>query len=721
MSTSTSRLSIRRRIGACVAVGGVAVTLAIAPTLANAVPSSSLSSIDLATAGVPEVRAGLDAGSFTSVDLVEGYLERIAALSINGPHLNSVRIINPDVYEQAAALDAERAAGKVRGPLHGVPVLIKDNIDAVGMPTTAGSLALADSFPATDSPLVTQLKDAGAIILGKTNLSEFANFLTQGMPSGYSSLGGQVLNPYDASQTPSGSSSGSGSAGATGLATLTVGTETSGSILSPARANSLVGVKPTVGLVSRTGIIPISASQDTAGPMVKTVYDAAALLTAMSAVDPEDAATAENPLADTDFTAGLSDTSLQGARLGYITSSSNNSDVLYQASLAALREQGATLVEVSVGNTNAPSILTQEFKRDMNAYLDRLPDDAPIQSFDEIRAFNAATPQAVKFGQFYFDAGAAVDLNDPAQQEQYVANRDRGIQETRSAIDSVLEANDLDAIVSNSNTTGVGARAGYPTVAVPNGYTPGTLRPGAVAFLGTAWSEPQLLSLAYDYEQATRLWQSPEVTNPSLFRCAATSAEDEWTDSACLTIPGMTVDPEPEPEPTVEPTSTPTVEPTPAPTETAGPGVPPAAADPAALVEGNRTLNITSVTAGSVTATVTGATPGAPATFYVYSTPQLLGTVVLPADLSATLALPAGLSGQHTLVALAADGSVLGWNTFSVPGAAPASVTGPDGLAATGATLSWALPTAAVVLLVAGVAAVAVVRRRRHEEVDAAS
>lgn len=609
--------------------------LAIAPTLANAAPSSSLASIDLATAGVPEVRAGLDAGSFSSVDLVRGYLERISALSIDGPHLNSVRVINPDVYAQAAALDAERAAGTLRGPLHGVPVLIKDNIDAVGMPTTAGSLALAESYPATDSPLVTQLKDAGAIILGKTNLSEFANYLTQGMPSGYSSLGGQVLNPYDASQTPSGSSSGSGSAGATGLATLTIGTETSGSILSPARANSLVGVKPTVGLVSRTGIIPISASQDTAGPMVKTVYDAAALLTAMSGVDPDDSATAANPLDGADFTAGLSDRSLQGARLGYITSTANTSDVLYQASLAALREQGATLIEVTVGNTTAPGILTQEFKRDMNAYLDRLPEDAPIQSFDEIRAFNAATPEAIKFGQFYFDAGAAVDLSDPAQQAEYTANRDQGIAETRAAIDTVLEANDLDAIVSNSNTTGVGARAGYPTVAVPNGYTPGNLRPGAIAFLGTAWSEPELLSLAYDYEQATRLWQSPEVTNPSLFRCAETSARDEWTDSACVTVPGLPAEPEPEPtqEPTVSPTASP--EPSPSTSASADPGQPPVSVDPSAS---------------------------------------------------------------------------------AVPAAEPAGASGPAGLAATGGMLSWALPTAAVGLLVAGATAVTVVRTRRNRQ-----
>jgi len=521
-----TRRGARVLAAACLA----ATAVVAAPAMATAVPTYSVGSLDLATAGVPEVRTGLENGTFTSVDLVRAYLDRIQKLSIGGPHLNAVRSINPSVYDDAAKLDAERKKGKVRGPLHGVPVLIKDNIDAVGMPTTAGSIALADSYPASDSPLVAELKAAGAIILGKTNLSEFANFITSGMPSGYSSLGGQVLNPYDASQTPSGSSSGSGVAAATGLATLTIGTETSGSILSPAQANSVVGVKPTVGLVSRAGVIPISASQDTAGPMVKTVYDAAALLTAMSSVDPEDAATATNPLADTDFVASLSDKALDGARLGYVA----NTNPLYTAALDVLRAQGATLVPVTVGNTSAPSILVQEFKRDMNAYLDRLPEDAPIQSFDEIRQYNIDHPQGQKFGQVYFDQGAAVDLSDPAQNAAYVAARDQGIAETRAAIDSVLQSNDLDAIVSASATTGVGARAGYPSVSVPAGYAVPTLRPSSIAFLGTAWTEPELLALAYDYEQASHLRQTPEATNPSLFRCATVS--DAWA-SGCTTIP----------------------------------------------------------------------------------------------------------------------------------------------------------------------------------------
>ncbi|WP_221927818.1 amidase family protein [Isoptericola variabilis] len=495
-----------------------------------AAPKPKPVALDLATAGVPEVRAGLTSGAFTSVDLVGAYLERIQAISIDGPHLNAVRAINPAVYQEARALDKERKAGTVRGPLHGVPVLLKDNIDVKGMPTTAGSIALGNSYPADDAPIVKELREAGAVILGKVNLSEFANFITSGMPSGYSSLGGQVLNPYDASQTPSGSSSGSGVAAATGMAPLTIGTETSGSILSPAQASSVVGVKPTVGLVSRTGIIPISASQDTAGPMVKTVYDAAALLSAIAGVDPEDAATTDNPLAGTDFTGVLTEDALDGARIGYVA----NNNPLYQDALAALEAQGATLVPVTVANTSAPSILVQEFKRDMNAYLDRLPDAAPMQTFDDIRQYNIDHPEGQKFGQLYFDLGAQVDLEDPEQLAAYEANRDRGIAETRAAIDSVLEKNDLDAIVSSSGTTGVGARAGYPSVSVPMGYAANNLRPSSIVFLGTAWAEPELLALAYDYEQATQLRRTPEEINPSLFRCV--TVQDAWA-AGCTTIP----------------------------------------------------------------------------------------------------------------------------------------------------------------------------------------
>jgi amidase len=482
--------------------------------------------LSLTAAGVPEVTAGLQSGDFTSVDLVAAYLDRIQAISVGGPHLNAVRSINPTVYLQAAELDRERSAGVIRGPLHGVPILIKDNIDVAGLPTTAGSIALARSFPVADAPIIARLSAAGAIILGKANLTEFANFITADMPSGYSSLAGQVLNPYDVSQTPSGSSSGSGVAAATGLATLTIGTETSGSILSPAEANSIVGVKPTVGAVSRTGIVPISASQDTAGPMTQTVYDAAALLTVIIGVDSEDAATADNPLVGVDLVAGLSKDSLRGARLGYVESE----DPLFQAAIAVLEKQGAMLIKVTVGDTKAEGILDLEFKRDMNAYLARLPEDAPMKSFDEIRRFNIDHPEGRKFGQLHFDHGSEIDLTDREQLAAYETLRDQGIAETRSAIDSVLREHDLVAIVSQSKTVEVGARAGYPSVSVPIGYAEGNLRPISITFLGTAWSEPVLLPLAYAYEQASKMRRSPEEINPSLFR--GFTLDDQWSASA---------------------------------------------------------------------------------------------------------------------------------------------------------------------------------------------
>jgi amidase len=484
---------------------------------------------DFATAGVPEIVTGLESGEFTSADVVAACLGRIRAISVGGPHLNAVRCVNPRVYAEAAALDRERSRGRVRGPLHGVPVLLKDNIDAVGMPTTAGSIALAASFPAADAVLVARLRDAGAIILGKTNLTEFANYIAQDMPSGYSSLAGQVLNPYDASQTPSGSSSGSAVAAACGLAPLTVGTETCGSILSPARANSVVGVKPTVGAVSRTGIVPIAPSQDTAGPITRTVYDAAALLTAIIGRDPEDPATADNPLVGVDLVAGLSADALRGTRLGYVP----DEDELYRTALSVLHHCGAELVEVTVVDTAAETILNLEFKRALNAYLARLPEDAPVRSFDGIYRYNLDHPQGRKYGQAAFEISAGVELADPDQLAAYEKLRDQGITETRTAIDAVLSEHDLAAVVSRSETIAVGARAGYPSVTVPIGYAEEDGRPASITFLGTRWSEPTLLPLAYAYEQASRLRRPPEDINPSLFR--GSTLDDPWT--APLAIP----------------------------------------------------------------------------------------------------------------------------------------------------------------------------------------
>src|SRR3954451_15801346 len=322
--------------------------------------------LDLERLSVSDAQTKMAAGQLTAVQLTRAYINRIAAVNSRGVGLNAVRMLNPRALQDAAQLDLERATGHVRGPLHGIPVLVKDNLDVAGLPTTAGNVALQNSIPDKDSAVVAKLRAAGAVILGKTNLTEFANFMTNGMPGGYSSLGGQVLNPYDIDASPSGSSAGSGAAAAAGLAAVTIGTETSGSIVSPAAAQGDVGLRPTLGLVSRTGIVPISASQDTAGPITKTVADAAAELQAIAGKDPEDPATNGAPATVPDYLSGLKPDALAGKRIGII----NNTNAQYLAAIAAIQALGATTVTVTSPSSNAPfDILTPEFKRDLNAYL----------------------------------------------------------------------------------------------------------------------------------------------------------------------------------------------------------------------------------------------------------------------------------------------------------------------------------------------------------------
>ncbi|WP_196807175.1 amidase family protein [Candidatus Solirubrobacter pratensis] len=475
----------------------------------------------LETATVADLQARMAAGSLSAVQLAKAYLKRIALTNREGPSLNAVRSLNPKALQEAAALDAERAAGHVRGPLHGIPVIVKDNLDAAGLPTTAGSVALEDSIPDRDSPVVARLRAAGAVLLGKANLSEFANFLTNGMPSGYSSLGGQVLNPTDADTTPSGSSSGSGAIAASGLAAITIGTETSGSITSPAAAQGIVGLRPTIGLVSRTGIVPISATQDTAGPMTRTVADAAAELAAIAGKDPEDPETAGQPPVP-DYLAALSADALRGRRIGVISSS----NAQYQAAVQAIQSLGATTVTVSTPSSSAPDILTPEFKRDLNAYLGRLPASAPMKSLADIIAYNDAHAQeALKYGETQLLASQATDLTDPAQLATYTANRAASRGNARTAIDNVLAQNDVEAIMTPAATlTAIGARAGYPQLVVPAGYSATTRNPVGIAFNGTAYSEAKLLAFGYAYEQATKLRRPPSETNPSLWRCVPGNA-----------------------------------------------------------------------------------------------------------------------------------------------------------------------------------------------------
>jgi amidase len=520
----------RRWAIAVAAVAAVAATSAAATSVARPVQAAGPQSVDLETATVATLDQLLTSHKITSVTLTTAYLNRISSMNSRAPSLNAVRAINPDAIREAAAADGVLASGKPHGPLEGIPVIVKDNIDVKGMPTTAGSVALANSFPASDAPLVASLRRAGAVILAKANLTEFANFLTNNMPSGYSSLGGQVLNPYDVSQTPSGSSSGSAVSAAVGFAPLTVGTETSGSILSPSAANSDVGIKPTVGLIPRTGIVPIAASQDTAGPITKTVADAAAELTGLDGTDPLDPATQDNPLVGHDFTTDLRATALQGARIGVVAnqvpSATSPNRALWDAATAALAAQGATLVPVTLDQSSSipggSTVLTYEFKRDLNTYLSRLPADAPMKSLADIIAYNNAHAQvALKFGQTQALASQAIDLSpDSADTAKYLADRAQDLADSRDRIDAVMQANDVTALLfANAGSAGIGAKAGYPSITIPAGYQSTTRRPFNIAFMGEAWSEPTLIGYAYAYEQATNLHQPPSRINPTLFQC----------------------------------------------------------------------------------------------------------------------------------------------------------------------------------------------------------
>ena len=463
-------------------------------------------------------------GRMTSEGLVAAYLERIAAHDKQGARLNTILEINPDALFIARALDHERATAGPRSPLHGIPVLLKDNIDTGDqMHTTAGSLALAGSYAPRDAFVAAQLRKAGAVILGKANMTEFANFMADNMPSGYSSRGGQVLNPYlPETMTPSGSSSGSAAAVAANLTAVAVGTETSGSILSPASHCSVVGIKPTVGLISRTGIIPIAFSQDTAGPMARTVADAALLLGAMTGQDPRDPATlASVGRALTDYTPFLDPNGLKGARIGVPRKGvyweiEEGEQELFDAAIAVLKSLGAEVVdpaEMPWAETGywKSTVMEHEFKVAMNSYLASLGPGAPVKTLQEIIAFNNAHAEAaLRYGQKVLEASEATSgtLTEPA----YIQDRARDIRlSTVEGIDAVLNEHRLDALFFLAEGgCWVAARAGYPSVSVPAGYTPAG-RPMGVMFTGRAWSEPMLIKFAYAYEQATRRRRPPTL------------------------------------------------------------------------------------------------------------------------------------------------------------------------------------------------------------------
>ena len=488
-----------------------------------------------AEATIDDLQARMGAGTLTARELTAAYLQRIAEIDKAGPKLNAIIELNPDALAIAEQLDAERAAGHVRGPLHGIPVLIKDNIaTADRMETTAGSLALVGAKPPHDAAIVTRLHAAGAVILGKTNLSEWANFRSTNSISGWSGRGGQTHNPYALDRNPSGSSSGSAVAVAANLCVVAVGTETDGSIVSPASVNGVVGVKPTVGLVTRTGIIPIAASQDTAGPIARTVRDAAILLGVLAGADQSDPVTQTRP-ADlpVDFSAALSARALKGARLGLLRGPFGfrpKLEPVLAEVVAALQAAGAEVVDLGEfplfreASDPETEVLRYEFKDGINAYLATLGPDAPVKTLADLIAFNEAH-RAQEMPLFAQETFLKAEAKGPLTDQAYLDARAACLRITRTnGIDVLMDKNRLDALValtygpapltdpvnggySTGASSSPAAVAGYPGVTVPAAQVMGL--PVGLSFFGRAWSEPKLLALAADFESATKARREP--------------------------------------------------------------------------------------------------------------------------------------------------------------------------------------------------------------------
>ena len=483
-----------------------------------------------------QLQAWMRQGAISSASLTRKYLERIDALDRHGPGLNSVIELNPDALGIAAELDRERFSGHDRGPLHGMPILIKDNIDTHDrMMTTAGSLALVGSRPAEDAFLVKKLREAGAVLLGKTNLSEWANFRGSLSTSGWSGRGGQTRNPYALDRNPSGSSSGSAVAVSASLCAAAVGTETDGSILSPSSYNGIVGLKPTLGLVSRSGIIPIAHSQDTAGPMGRTVSAVAILLAGLAGRDPSDSATeAADAHGQRDYARFLDVNGLKGVRLGVARNFfgfHREVDELMESALKVLKANGAQLLD-PIQVPKPPEleaaelqVLRYEMKADMNAYLAKLGSQAPVHTLQEIIQFNEAHAQQELrwFGQEELvNSQAKGPLTEPAYVEALATCRRLARTE---GLDAALSRDHLDAIVAPTSapahvtdlvlgdhglgdSTTPAAVAGYPSITVPVGLVHGL--PVGISFFAEAWSEPKLLRLAFAFEQANRGRRTPK-------------------------------------------------------------------------------------------------------------------------------------------------------------------------------------------------------------------
>ena len=523
-------------IGGALAIAGPLLPHAAAKTPGQAPAGAPALPFELEETTIAAFQEGMKSGRHTARSIIEAYLARIEELNLKGPELRAVIETNPEALALADALDAERKAKGPRGPLHGIPVLLKDNIGTHDrMTTTAGSLALEGSIPLRDAFLVARLREAGAVLLGKANLSEWANFRSTHSSSGWSSRGRQCRNPYALDRCPSGSSSGSAVAAAANLAAVTVGSETDGSIISPSSICGVVGIKPTLGLISRAGVIPIAHSQDTAGPICRTVADAAILLGAMTGVDERDEATlASRGKALTDYAKFLDPTGLRGAKIGIFHPKSledhpHTGRVLAE-SIAALKSSGARVIDpvklpaATQLDADEFEVLLFEFKADLNRYLEDLGKAAPVHSLKEAIDFNTKNRDRVMpyFGQEIFEQA---ESRGPLTDEKYrKALEDSKRMSRQEGLDAAFADLRLDAVVSisggpawlidlingDSETGGssqFAAVSGYPSITVPAGYALGM--PIGLSFIGPAWSEPKLIKMAYAFEQATKARKVP--------------------------------------------------------------------------------------------------------------------------------------------------------------------------------------------------------------------
>ena len=521
-------------------LAGLATGIGMQPnerSIGDAAPTTPpIPAFDLEETSITEFQQGMSSGKYSARAIAEKYLSRIDALDRRGPSVNSIIEVNPEALALAEASDKERKAKGPRGPLHGIPILIKDNIDTADkMQTTAGSLALVGSKVPKDSFVVQKLREAGAVIIGKTNLSEWANIRSRHSSSGWSGRGGQTKNPYALDRNPCGSSSGSGAAASANFCAAAIGTETDGSIVCPSSANGLAGIKPTVGLVSRSGIIPISHSQDGAGPMCRTLRDAAIVLGALTGVDSEDPATAESAgKSQTDYTQFLRPDGLRGARIGVLRKTFGFMDAVdkvMESALEAMKREGAVLVdpvEIESAGKWGESELTvfmYELKADLNAYLARPGFSAQAKTLKDIIEFNEKNREKEMpfFGQDFF---LKSEEKGPLSSKEYIEALEKNHQLARKeGIDATMDKHNLDAIVGptggpawltdhidgdhfGGGSSSAAAVAAYPNVTVPAGFIFGM--PVGISFFGRAWSEPVLIRLAYAFEQATKIRKPPK-------------------------------------------------------------------------------------------------------------------------------------------------------------------------------------------------------------------